>query len=134
MEPFKCKSARNLDLTDRSILLQFVTACCSFLQICDIFCYVQPEARAVDLHGLTISATAQNFLSRNEILGKYMTNVIELDKSNAVSKSGMGRNNSMLVDPFLSFGGDGEVESMLNRFKVCCYAADCFILERGSYK
>lgn len=90
------------------------------MQICDVLCYVQPEARAVDLHGLTISATAQNFLLRNDILGKYMTNVIELDKSNAISKSGLGKNNSMMVDPFLSFGGDGEVESMLNRFKVCC--------------
>ncbi len=41
-------------------------------QICDLFCRVQPETRAVDLHGLSLTATTQGFLQRNEALGKYM--------------------------------------------------------------
>lgn len=41
-------------------------------QICDLFCHVQPETRAVDLHGLSLTATTQGFLHRNEALARYM--------------------------------------------------------------
>lgn len=41
-------------------------------QICDLFCRVQPETRAVDLHGLSLTATTQGFLQRNEALARYM--------------------------------------------------------------
>lgn len=44
----------------------------SIKQICDLFCRVQPEARAVDLHGLSLTATTQGFLGRNEPLARYM--------------------------------------------------------------
>jgi hypothetical protein len=40
---------------------------CVGLQICDVVCQGHPETRSVDLHGLSLTATTQNFLQRNEV-------------------------------------------------------------------
>lgn len=45
-------------------------------QICDLFCRAQPETRAVDLHGLSLTATTQGF-PRNEALARYMAMALQ---------------------------------------------------------
>jgi hypothetical protein len=66
----------------------------------------------VDIHGLSLTATTNSFLQQNEVLNRYMTAVMELDKTN------LSRNQTMLMDPFISIGGDEEVEALLNSYRV----------------
>jgi hypothetical protein len=44
---------------------------CGDWQICDVVCQGHPETRSVDLHGLSLTATTQNFLQRNEVYILY---------------------------------------------------------------
>ena len=91
----------------------------NLLTIADVFCGVQPETRSVDLHGLSMTASTQNFLSRNEALGRFMTLALEYEnkgKMAAVGGGGMA-SQSVLVEPFLSsHAKDEEVEAMLDEF------------------
>jgi hypothetical protein len=114
MHSFVLPSVRPLwyACTARSRVADVLCACVC-VQINDLFCHGQPEMRAVDLHGLSLTATTQNFMGRNEVLGKYMAALLEKDKS----KLARG-NQMMLMDPFLNLNTDEELEGMLNGFKV----------------
>ncbi len=102
------------------------------LTICDVFCRVQPETKSVDLHGLSLTATTQNFLSRNEAFARFMALALEHDKGKLGGMGGGGHvgggragvggggvaAQSMLMDPFLSsHANDEEVEAMLDKFR-----------------
>ena len=100
----------------------------NLLTIADVFGRVQPETRSVDLHGLSMTASTQNFLSRNEALGRFMTLALEYENKGKVAggSGGGGRaggggggmaSQSVLMDPFLSSHvKDEEVEAMLDKF------------------
>jgi len=47
------------------------------------------------------------------VLNRYMASIMEQDK---VKKSRPGQ--AMLMDPFMAFGTDEEVDSLLNGFRV----------------
>lgn len=67
----------------------------------------------MDLHGLSLTATTQNFLQHNEMLNRYMASIMEQDKTKNTRPK-----QAMLMDPFMAFGTDEEVDSLLNSFKV----------------
>lgn len=99
----------------------------NLLTIADVFCGVQPEARSVDLHGLSVTASTQNFLSRNETLRRFMTLVLEYENKGETAAAGGGgiTSQSMLVEPLLSLHAkDEEVEEMLDEFNSPAQTVD----------
>lgn len=101
----------------------------NILTIADVCCQVQPKTQGIDLHGLGLTASAQNFLSRNEALGRFLVIALDFEKEKweesrvgGIARGKRGGDGAALPGVLMeavwsSQARDQELEGLLDRFQ-----------------